>query len=153
MGDRTPESRSHTDLQTEEEKTIVNNQDSSEKRVRDLLAIEDLDIEALDKMLRELTSRITIKNNSGDFRWVRISKGGGTGNDAFFQVSPGETESWKRGLARRVTIEISRNDNSSGVTSTLKHSVFISTNCNDFEINGYGEIVFSGDPKCGSVLF
>jgi hypothetical protein len=107
------------------EKMIMINPDSSEKAVRDLLAIEDLDIEALDRMLRELTSRITIKNNSGDVRWVRISKGGDTGIDAFFGISPGDTKSWKRGLARRITIEMSNNDNSSGVASTPKRSVFI----------------------------
>ena len=90
-------------------------------------------------------SRIDVTNRDGGTVHVRISKACGQGQDGYWEIPPGHTESWKRCVYHRVTIKASY-DRVHDFDS-VDHITAISTGCKKYEVNG-GRLVYVGPPDC-----
>ncbi len=97
----------------------------------------ELDHEALLR-LASAKGKISITNRDeeGITFWVKISKANREGQDGYFAIPPGSTETWKRSLYKRVTIVMSNNGEDSGVIQSLDHVTVVTTDCNSFDIVG-----------------
>lgn len=93
-------------------------------------------------------SRITVRNRSESTIYVKVSKACGTGQDGYWRIPPGQSESWSRCIYASVKITVSRLPSNSGVIYWTNHSVKASTVCNYF-VYDLRELTQPGSPpKC-----
>lgn len=94
-------------------------------------------------------SRITVTNVSGGTLFVKVSKACGSGQDGYFGIAPGASETWKRCVTRRVTIKAAELPSDDMIYASVDHVTQISTGCNFYHVDSLS-LVYAGEPGCGN---
>jgi len=108
---------------------------------------DDLNVNALSDALR-VRSRITVTNRQGGTVWVKVSKACGAGQDGYWEIGPGGSETWMRCVYHRVNIRASNlPHDDAGIFADIEHTTAVSTGCNSYAVEG-GSLVYLGPPDC-----
>jgi hypothetical protein len=92
-------------------------------------------------------SRITVRNVGGDTVYVKVSKACGSGQDGYWEIVPGASETWRRCVTRRVTIKAASSPSDDTIFASVDHATAMSTGCNVYNVGR--DLVYSGEPGCG----
>ncbi|MBY0442134.1 MAG: hypothetical protein K2Q25_08385 [Mycobacteriaceae bacterium] len=108
---------------------------------------KDLNVHAVADALR-VRSRISVTNRQGGTIWVKVSKACGAGQDGYWEIGPGGTETWMRCVYHRVNIRASSiAHDDTGIFADVEHTTAVSTGCNSYAVEG-GSFVYLGPPDC-----
>ena len=79
-------------------------------------------------------STIKVKNVGESTAYVKVSKACGTGQDGYWKIKPGDSETWKRCISKRVNIKASESRNDSDIFAAVEHTTNLSSGCNRYDV-------------------
>lgn len=82
------------------------------------------------------SSRITVYNRSSRTIYVKVSKACGAGQDGYWRIPSGGSESWSRCIFARVKITGSSTPSNTYIFASIYHVVKIATACNSISVWG-----------------
>ena len=88
------------------EQEIRSSRDSAKSEILKACEDESINLHMLSETLK-IKSSLLVRNRSHSTYYVKVSKACGEGQDGFFEITPGSSETWKRCIYHDVTIVLS----------------------------------------------